>query len=58
VGLRCLSYGAAWVPCGLVVAGRVEGEIAQELAGGGVDDADVQVLDVNRPGKSGDSFLD
>ena len=30
---------------GLVVAGGVEGELAQELAGGGVDDADVQVLD-------------
>jgi hypothetical protein len=30
---------------GLVVAARVEGELAQELAGGGVDDPDVQVLD-------------
>ena len=29
----------------LVVAGGVEGQVAQELAGGGVDDADVQVLD-------------
>jgi hypothetical protein len=25
--------------------GRVEGEVAEELAGGGVDDADAQVLD-------------
>lgn len=30
---------------GLVVAGGVEGESAQQLAGGGVDDADVEVLD-------------
>ena len=29
---------------GLVVAGWVEGELAQELAGGGVDDADVEVV--------------
>jgi hypothetical protein len=36
--------GAGW-PCGgLVVAFGVEGELAQQLAGGGVDDADVQVL--------------
>jgi hypothetical protein len=28
----------------LVVARGVDGELAQELAGGGVDDADVQVL--------------
>lgn len=32
-------------PGGLVVAVRVEGEFAEELAGGGVDDTDVQVLD-------------
>jgi hypothetical protein len=30
---------------GLVGAGEVEGELAQEFAGGGVDDADVEVLD-------------
>ena len=36
------SWGSAG---GLVGAGGVEGEIAQEFAGGGVDDADVQVLD-------------
>jgi hypothetical protein len=30
---------------GLVVAGGVDGELAEEFAGGGVDDADVQVLD-------------
>ena len=32
-----MSFGAAWVPGGLVVAGRVEGELADELAGGGID---------------------
>ena len=30
---------------GLVVAGGVEGEVAEQFAGGGVDDADVEVLD-------------
>ena len=30
---------------GLVVAVRVEGELAQEFAGAGVDDADVEVVD-------------
>jgi len=30
---------------GLVVAGGVEGQFAQEFAGGGVDDSDVEVLD-------------
>jgi hypothetical protein len=30
---------------GLVDAAGLEGELVQELAGGGVDDPDVQVLD-------------
>jgi hypothetical protein len=30
---------------GLVAAGGVDGELAEELAGGGVDDLDLQVLD-------------
>jgi hypothetical protein len=34
-----------WPAGGLVVAGGVEGELAEEFAGGGVDDADVEVLD-------------
>jgi hypothetical protein len=29
----------------LVVAARVDGEVAEDLAGGGVDDGDVEVLD-------------
>jgi hypothetical protein len=43
---RCLAAG-------LVVAVGVEGELAQELAGGGVDDADVQVLDEEQDAGSG-----
>ena len=38
---------------GLVVAGGVEGEVAEELAGGGVDDADVEVGDEHDDGGSG-----
>jgi hypothetical protein len=41
----CSGWWAWWASGGLVVAGRVEGEFAEQLAGGGVDDADVQVLD-------------
>jgi hypothetical protein len=29
----------------LVVPGRIDGELADQLAGGGVDDADVQAVD-------------
>ncbi len=35
---------------GLVVAVRVDGELADQLAGGGVDDADVQVADEHQDG--------
>jgi len=34
---------------GLIVARQVESELAEEFAGGGVDDADMQVLD-EQPG--------
>ena len=37
--------GAGWPSGGLVVAGGVECEFAEDLAGGGVDDGDVEVLD-------------
>ena len=37
--------GAGWAAEWLVVAGWVDDEFADELAGGGVDDPDVQVLD-------------
>lgn len=36
---------AAFRAGGLVGAGGVEGELAEEFAGGGVDDADVEVVD-------------
>ena len=38
---------------GLVVPGRVEGELAEQFAGRGVDDADVQVLDQEQDAGSG-----
>ena len=38
---------------GPVVAGGVEGELAEELAGGSVDDGDVQVLDEQQDAGSG-----
>ncbi|GAA4748845.1 hypothetical protein GCM10023328_34170 [Modestobacter marinus] len=45
--------GSGWSAGGLVVAGGVEGEFAEEFAGGGVDDADVQVLDQEQDVGSG-----
>ena len=36
---------AGWAAGGLVVAAGVDGQFAEEFAGGGVDDADVQVVD-------------
>ena len=38
---------------GLVDAGRVEGELAEQFAGGGVDDPDVLVLDEQQDVGSG-----
>jgi hypothetical protein len=37
-------FWSFWFSGGLVVAGGVEGEVAQEFAGADVDDADVVVL--------------
>ncbi len=34
-----------WPPGGLVIAGGVEGGLAQDLAGGAVDDADLEIVD-------------
>ena len=42
-----------WSAEGLVVAVWVEGELAEEFAGGGVDDSDVQVLDQEQDVGSG-----
>ncbi|PZS11353.1 MAG: hypothetical protein DLM55_01855, partial [Acidimicrobiales bacterium] len=38
---------------GLVVAGGVEDQFAQELSGGGVDDANVEVVDQEQDAGSG-----
>jgi hypothetical protein len=40
-GVRASAVLVSW----LVAAGGVEGEVAEELAGGDVDDADVEVVD-------------
>src|SRR3954469_1487730 len=47
-----------WPAGGLVVAGGVDGQLAEELAGGGVDDADVQVLDEQQDVGSGEGSAD
>ena len=49
----CLGGGFRPLSRGLVVAAGVEGELAQEFAGGGVDDADVQVADQEQDAGSG-----
>jgi len=54
VGLLWFSgWWPGWSAGGLVVAGGVEGEVAEEFAGGGVDDADVEVGDEEDDGGSG-----
>jgi hypothetical protein len=54
LGARCFRLlGAGWPAGGLVVAAGVEGELAEQLAGGCVDDADVQVLDEQQDGLAG-----
>ena len=45
--------GSGWPACGLVVAAGVEGELTDELAGGGVDDADLEVVDEHEDAGSG-----
>ena len=47
------GWGSLWLAGGLVVAGRVEGQVAEQFAGGGVDDTDVQVLDEQQDVGSG-----
>jgi hypothetical protein len=41
----CSAGGAGWSSGAVVALGWVEDELAEELAGGGVDDANVAVLD-------------
>ncbi len=43
-GPFCFGFGAFGFAGGLVVAGWVEGELAEEFSGVGGDDADVEVL--------------
>jgi hypothetical protein len=40
-----LLWGSGWSAGGLVVAAWVDGQVAEDFSGGGVDDADVEVLD-------------
>src|SRR5262249_56529141 len=48
------SGGRSWRAAGgLVVAAWIQGELAEQFAGGGVDDADVQVLDEQQDVGSG-----
>ena len=50
---RLLGWSAVWLSGGLVVAGGIECEVAEEFAGGGVHDADVEVIDEDDDGGSG-----
>jgi hypothetical protein len=43
--LLCLGGGSGWSAGGLVVLAGVDDEFSEEFAGGGVDDAYVEVLD-------------
>lgn len=52
------SGWSGWSAGGLVVAGGVEGEVAENFAGGGVDDADVEVVDERDDVGSGELFVD
>jgi hypothetical protein len=49
----CGLVGAGWLAGGLVVAAGVEGELSEQFAGGGVDDADAQVADQEQDVGSG-----
>jgi len=51
--VRHLARGSGWSSGSLVALGWVEGEFAEEFAGGGVDDADVEILDQNGDAGSG-----
>ena len=54
MGSGSFPFGSGWVSSGLVVAGCVDGELAEEsseeFACGGVDDAGVQGLDEHEDG--------
>ena len=44
---------AGFEAAGLVVPGGVDGELADELSGGGVDDSDVEVADEHEDAGAG-----
>jgi hypothetical protein len=50
--LLCSGWWAGGFAEGLVVAVGVQGEVAEEFAGGGVDDAHVEVGDEEEDGRS------
>ncbi len=54
-GFSCLCFGggSAGSAGGLLVAGGVDGQLAEEFAGGGVDDADLKVVAEEQDGGSG-----
>jgi hypothetical protein len=54
--VRLLLFGVVWAwwsSGGLVVASGVNDQFAEQVAGGGVHDADVEVLDEQDDGGSG-----
>ena len=51
--VRAFSVWGLWVAGGLVVAGGVGYEFAQEFAGGGVDDSEVEIVDQDQDAGSG-----
>jgi hypothetical protein len=53
MGSGSFWLGAGWAAEWLVVAGLVDGELADEFAGGGVDDPDVQVVNEHEDGRAG-----
>src|SRR3954466_8576451 len=59
-GFGRLSFagGAGGAAGGLVVVAGIEDEVAEELAGGGVDDPDVQVLNEQQDVGSGEGPAD
>jgi hypothetical protein len=52
------GLGAGWSAGGLVVAGEIESEGSEEFAGGGVDNAYVEVGDEQEDGGSGEGSAD
>ena len=52
-GVCLFRGGSGWPAGGLVALGGVEDQLADQFAGGGVDDADVEVLDQDEDVGSG-----